>query len=128
MGTWGVGPFDSDSAGDLIASLMKPIERVVKAKTDRTAQDYYEAARAAAQVIMLAAGTDILGGPSLYTVLDALKRIHTDKEWLRRFRDPRPIYRRTAKEVGECQALIDRLNKRQSARTRVLRRAKRRTR
>src|SRR5579863_5729199 len=31
MGVWGEGPFDHDSAGDLIASLAKPIRKLLEA-------------------------------------------------------------------------------------------------
>jgi len=87
MGTWGEGPFDNDAAGDLVAGMMKSINKVVE-KDDRYS---YEAARACAQFVLAAHGTDILGGPGLAPLIRALARIRMNREWVGGFRRPRKI-------------------------------------
>jgi hypothetical protein len=91
MGTWGYGPFDSDDAGDMLVKLSKSIERVVNATADTYASECYSEARAAIQILLLAHGTDILGGPGLYYPLMALARMRGDAEWLAGFRHPRKL-------------------------------------
>jgi len=87
MGTWGYGPFDSDDAADMIAGLMRPIEKVVALKKAPRAYQYNQA-RAACQIILLAHGTDVLDGPSLDKVLRALARMRGDVEWLASWLEP----------------------------------------
>ena len=94
MGVYGTGPFENDDASDMVAKLMDPIRRVLKFPVDvplkrsrgkrfRTrASDYYLEARAAAAIVLMAHGTDILGGPSLELVLEALKKMRSDKRWI----------------------------------------------
>jgi Domain of unknown function (DUF4259) len=101
MGVWGTGPFDNDDASDMVAELMDPIHRVLKFPVDvplrrtrgkhfRTrASDFYSKARAAAAIILLAHGTDILGGPRLELVLQALKKMRTDKKWIETWGHPK---------------------------------------
>lgn len=91
MGTWGYGPFDSDDAGDMLAKLSRSIERVVNRAADTYASEYYNEARAVAQILLLAHGTDILGGSSLHRPLMALARMRTDAEWLAGYRHPRKL-------------------------------------
>jgi hypothetical protein len=67
MGTWGMGPFDNDTAGDMVAAMMKPIHRVLdlplsapnrrsRGKSFRfISSDYYEEARVAAAIILVRA-------------------------------------------------------------------------
>jgi Domain of unknown function (DUF4259) len=99
MGTWGFGPFDSDAAGDMVAGLMKPIRQVVGSKTDDRASDYYCEARAAAQFVMSAHGTDILGGPGLDVVFRALLRMRQDTEWISTWSSPRKLVRSLNDEI-----------------------------
>jgi hypothetical protein len=102
MGIWGTGPFDNDDAGDMVGKMLDPIQRVLDLPLSRDrskrsrgrrfrpiASDYYFEARAAAAIIMLAHGTDVLGGPPLEMVLDALKKMRSDEEWLRGWREGR---------------------------------------
>ena len=91
MGTWGVGPFDNDCAGDLIAKFVKPVDIVATRKSNESASYHYNEARAAAQILLLAHGTDILGGPGLSPVVRALARMRADTEWIGGFRDPKKI-------------------------------------
>ena len=86
MGTWGEGPFDNDDAGDIVAKMMKSIQAVAKGN-DR----YYHEARAYAQFVLAAHGTDILGGPGLTPVIRALARMRMDREWIGAFRSPKKI-------------------------------------
>jgi hypothetical protein len=86
MGYWGYGPFDSDGAADLVAGLMRPVERVLKGGRD--AEAYYGEARAAIELMLCAFGTDILGGPNLGLAKEALDRMLADKAWIERFGDP----------------------------------------
>ena len=99
MGTWGVGAFDNDSAADMVIKLMKPIRIVATRKSSRSASYHYNEARAAAQVVLLAHGSDILGGPDLDLVLRALVRISKDEEWIDNWRDPREIIARLGVEI-----------------------------
>jgi Domain of unknown function (DUF4259) len=99
MGTWGFGPFDNDAAGDMVAGLMEPIHRVVGSKTDDRASDYYCEARAAAQFVMSAHGTDILGGPGLDVVFRALLRMRQDTEWISTWGSPRKLVRALNEEI-----------------------------
>jgi hypothetical protein len=85
MGAWGVGPFDNDTAGDMLAKFRKPIERALKSKDD---YDYYEA-RVAAQILVLSHGTDILGGPGLLDVVKLLVMMRSDKEFVSGWKSPR---------------------------------------
>jgi hypothetical protein len=90
MGTWGAGPFDNDDASDLIAGMMRKVQKVVDAKT-RYASDGYNEARAIIQFGLVSHGSDILGGPGLDTSLRALARMRSDVEWLSGWRNPRKI-------------------------------------
>ena len=96
MGTWGVGPFDNDGAADMISGLVKPVEIVETRRSNDSAQNYYNEARAAAQFLLLSHGTDILGGPGLLQVVRAIARIRSDAEWISHFRSP-----------GTCMAQLD---------------------
>lgn len=98
MGSWGTGPFDNDTAGDMAASFTKYIDAVINAKPAR-ASDHYAAARAAVQFILAAHGTDILGGPSLRPALQALRRIRADDEWLEEWSTPQGIRLSLDKEI-----------------------------
>jgi hypothetical protein len=94
MGVWGSCPFDNDRASDLVADLMGPINKVLELPIDvplkRTrgkrfrsrASDHYFEARAAASLVLLAHGTDVLGGPPLTQILEALQKMRSDEEWL----------------------------------------------
>lgn len=100
MGTWGTGPFDNDTAGDMVARLSKDVTRVVEAKTDRTARYRYHSARAAVQFMMISHGTDILGGPSLELAVKALARMRSDTECLADYRDPKKIAKALSEEMA----------------------------
>lgn len=95
MGTWGVGPFDNDTAGDMVAKLSRMIDRVVNApptaRGNGQARALYEEARVAARFVAVAHGTDILGGPSLAPVVQMLCRMRSDDDWLANYRNPREI-------------------------------------
>ena len=106
MGTWGTGPFDNDSAADMIAGFMKPIEKVIGAKSDRTAQNYYHEARASAQIVLMAHGTDVLGGPEISTLAKALERMRNDSEWIATWRDPAKIRKALDKEIRAIKRKI----------------------
>jgi hypothetical protein len=117
MGIWGTGPFDNDTAGDMVAKMMVPIDRVLKLPISApfrevtlslkkrgsqsrkivrrrrsrvyskpVASDHYVAARAAASILLHSHGTDVLGGPSLHRVLEALEKMRADKDWLETWR------------------------------------------
>ena len=103
MGTWGVGPFDNDDAADMIAKLTKSIQ-IVEARKD---QYRYNEVRAAAQFILLAHGTDVLGGPGLLQVVRALARIRSDAEWIGGFRTPNTIANALEAEI---QAVVLRMH------------------
>lgn len=100
MGVWGMGPFDSDDAGDMVAGLSDKITRVVMAKTDARARDYYNEARAVVQIVLLTHGTDILGGGGLDALFKALIRMRSDTEWLAGWKQPKLIARRIEKEIS----------------------------
>jgi len=87
MGAWGVGPFDNDTAGDMLAKFKAPIKRALKSKDD---YDYYEA-RVAAQILTLSHGTDILGGPGLTDVVKLLVMMRSDKDWVSGWKSPRKM-------------------------------------
>ena len=99
MGAWGEGPFSNDRAADLIATLAEPIQKVVDARTNASARQYYEEARAGVQFLLVSHNTDILGGPSLETALMALVRMREDVEWLSGWRSPEKIARTLHNEL-----------------------------
>lgn len=101
MGTWGLGPFDNDAAGDFVAKLTKPIERAL-ALRDPT----YNEARACAQFLVLSHGTDLLGGPGLVNVVKLLVKMRSDKEWISNWNSPRKIANVIDKEI---EAVLDRM-------------------
>lgn len=101
MGAWGEGPFDNDDAGDLAASMMRRIDPALDRRKDADASYHYANARAAAQFVMLAHGTDILGGPSIDKVVDLLVRMRTDQEWLASWREPKRVARALDEELLE---------------------------
>ena len=88
MGTWGKGPFENDRAADMVAGMTKYVHRVLEAKTDGTAREHYAEARAAGQFILAAHGKDVLGGPSILDVLQALARMRSDSEWMGEWKAP----------------------------------------
>ena len=107
MGVWGTGPFDSDDAADMVAGLVDHIDRVNHGSSKPSrgkrrgllVRGHYSAARAAAQFVLLAHGTDILGGPGLAPVVRALARMRMDREWLAGYRQPRKIASALDKEL-----------------------------
>jgi Domain of unknown function (DUF4259) len=104
MGAWGEGPFDNDNAADMIGGLTNHVRFVVEAKTDRTASRGYNECRAAIQLILLAHGTDILGGPDLQMCMNALIRIRQDeKNYIDTWRDPRTICKQLDKEIAQVK-------------------------
>jgi len=107
MGIWGIGPFDTDRASDMIAGLMKPIRLAATRKSDHSAQYHYEEARCAAQLVLVAHGHDILGGASLETVLRALVRIRNDHDWVGGRRHSGPYRRALDQEIDAVLARLD---------------------
>jgi len=101
MGCWGYGPFDCDSAADMVAKLTKPI--VLAATRKRCASYHYGEARAAIQMILLAHGTDILGGPPLAMCLDALTRIVGDEQYVNDFKEPLKAATQLRKELRQVK-------------------------
>ncbi len=101
MGVWGYGPFDNDTAGDMIAKLAQDVRRVTEAKTDAAARYRYDSARAAAQFMLLAHGTDILGGPPIEIALRALARMRGDTAWLASMREPKQLARELNAELDD---------------------------
>ena len=101
MGAWGEGPFDNDDAGDMVSRLMDPVRVVANPKNHLRAYRQYAEARAAARFILLAHGTDLLGGPSLETVLFALVRMRCDVEWLGSWRSPRTVAKKLDGEIED---------------------------
>ena len=104
MGCWGYGPFDNDRAGDMVAVLSKDVKRVVAAKTDAAARYRYDSARAGAQFMLLAHGTDILGGPSIELAVEALARMRSDTAWLASMREPKRLAKRLDEELNAVLA------------------------
>lgn len=100
MGTWGYGPFDNDQAGDMVARLFQDVKRVVNAKTDSAARHRYTSARVGAHVMLLAHGTDILGGPNMELAVKALARMRSDTDWLATYREPRKIAKALTEELA----------------------------
>ena len=99
MGTWGVGPFDNDCAADIIAGLTKSL-RIVETRKSNTSAQYNEA-RVAAQFLVLAHGTDILGGPELLQVVRVLARIRSDADWIADFKSPSTYMARLDQDLDE---------------------------
>lgn len=98
MGSWGMGPFENDRAGDMIAGFTKPITKLLCASEEH-ARDHYEEARAAIAIITIAAGSDILGGPDLDDCLAALNRIRNDDAWLDNWKDGNAIRRAIDEQI-----------------------------
>lgn len=111
MGIWGVGPFDNDAAGDMVGGLSKIIEKV-NSQYDRRplsiekARYYYTDARAAAQFVLLAHATDILGGPSLEPVVRLLAHMRSDAGWIASFKQPKKIAKALEDELNEVMTRI----------------------
>lgn len=97
MGVWGVGPFDNDSAADMICLMLKPVHRVVRSKTNEKVRYEYLEARAIAQIVLLAHPR----GPYLETVLRALVRMRSDGEWLGTWREPQSVMMKLNAEIME---------------------------
>jgi hypothetical protein len=120
MGSWGTGPFDHDDAGDMIAGLMRPLKKVVERKSNRSVRYNYQAARAAIQVLLVAYGTDILGGPCLEDATTALKRMLSDEEWLNGWRNPFDIAAQLRSEIRQVRRVQTYWATRQTARDRLI--------
>lgn len=90
MGCWGYEPFDNDGAADMIAGLLDPVRKLLKASGGMASTYYYEA-RAAIELATVAAGTDILGGPSLQLGIDALDCMLADEKWIGSAREPEEL-------------------------------------
>jgi hypothetical protein len=103
MGSWGEGPFNNDSAADMLAVLGRHIETAIKRKSNRAASYHYDNARAAIQILVISHGTDILGGLSLQPALEALERIKADEEWIDNWRNPRAIVKQLDKEIRQVK-------------------------
>lgn len=95
MGVWGTGPFDNDDSADMIAGLARRVYRVL----ERNDSDDYGEARAAAAFVLLAHGTDVLGGPGLDVVLEALVKMRENNGWLAGYRQPQQIATALDKEI-----------------------------
>ena len=106
MGVWGEGPFDNDAAGDMVAGLTKYVSDVVDAKTDDRARDHYYEARFAIEFIVLAHGTDILGGAPLQNTIKALVRMRNDREWLSEWKSPRRIAKALEAQIERVYEII----------------------
>ena len=100
MGAWGYGPFDNDSAADMVALLMRDVKIVAERKSDDSARYRYASARAAVQILLLAHETDILGGTSLEMGARALSRMRKDQEWLGTWDDPQAVASAINAEMG----------------------------
>ena len=112
MGAWGEGPFDNDTAGDVVAKMMEPCRAIDAATSDQEARRYYAAARVGIQVRLLAHGTDILGGAPLRPALDALQRMRADAEWLAGWRPPKKIKTALDKEIEAVKRAMKKKPKR----------------
>lgn len=132
MGVWGTGPFDNDTASDMVADLMDPIRKVLELPLSvprknrhrgknlrHIASDYYDEARVSAAFLLFAHGADILGGPSLQTVLDALQKIRSDEEWLGSWKKTDDIRKALDSQIRAIKAkdssLLQQVQSRQSA-------------
>jgi hypothetical protein len=104
MGIWGTGPFDSDSAGDMLATLAHHVNLAATRKTNETASYHYAAARAVIPLLVLSHSTDILGGPSLEPALKALVRMRLDDVWLSGWRTPKKIAAVLDRELDQVLA------------------------
>lgn len=109
MGSWGMGPFDNDDAADMVAGLSRHIG---KANGKRRPDNHYLAARAATRVLLMTAGTDILGGPSLDEALACLRRMRDDEAWIGGWKSPRALCRILDREIADVTGAIHRLNSR----------------
>jgi hypothetical protein len=90
----------------MIAGLMKPIEKVLKLKTPRSRAYYYGEARCAAKLVFSAHGTDILGGPSLGPILDLLRIMRADDEWLDDWKDKTTVIAALNKEIAAVRRVM----------------------
>lgn len=115
MGIWGVGPFDNDDAADMVAKLSTIIDKA-NAQADRRplslslslsrARRHYTDARAAAQFVLLARNTDILGGPALQPIVKLLARMRSDAGWLATWKQPAKIAAELEHELDNVMSLI----------------------
>lgn len=115
MGSWGTGPFDNDDAANMTASMIDHVKKVVNGSVEPATRGrrrgllvryHYQAARFGVQVILMARGTDILGGPSLHDCLKALLRIRQDEEWLHDWQDPEQIKSAIDREIVQVNLAL----------------------
>jgi hypothetical protein len=105
MGSWGTGPFDNDSACDMVIGFTTPIKKVLHG---RAGSYGYDEARAAVQFIALTHGKDILGGASMLDALELLRRMRADKEWIAGSKIPRRLVAALNREIKQVQGIIKR--------------------
>lgn len=104
MGHWGYGPFDNDTAADMVARLADHVRQVVHARTMSEARESYDEARVAIQVMLLAHGKDILGGPSAVMAIEALALIRRDVEMFSGSKEPLVYAQTIEKEARQIIA------------------------
>ena len=97
VGSWGVGPFDSDDAGDMITNLMGSVRRVSGDERRSMPASYYY------QEVLASHGNDILGGPDLKPAREALKVMLRDTKWIDGWRSPIKIRAQLEKELDQIE-------------------------
>lgn len=96
MGSWGFKAFDSDRAGEFMGDvqnlLAKPINKVNTTWKRPTAQQYYDAARAAAMSLLaLSVASGTIGEDVLADAMSALDFMRHDEAWLREYTNPSKV-------------------------------------
>lgn len=101
MGTWGTGPYESDSAGEWLSeTLVPPIEKALKKGSDADAR------------VAAAALTDYLGkhesvADLVDLAIERLEDILEDEDYVESFTDPAAAKRAVKSQIRKLRKMRD---------------------
>lgn len=108
MGAWGYGPFDNDDASDVVASILKPILKVSRAKKPE-----HEEVIAAVHILLIFLDSkklenDIYAAEIWPIVLrDKLKNALNDQEWIQSWDNPNAVKANIRRDLRKLNKWID---------------------
>lgn len=108
MGTWGVKPFENDSAGDLIYEIFGKLEKIINHAIGRH-WSRSDSGEVRAAIVLYTAIHNVFGyrmdADSKQGMLTYLKTISTDPEYLNDWRSPKAVKVQILKEITELKKL-----------------------
>jgi hypothetical protein len=111
MGTSGLGPFDSDDAGDLIDTIQAKLLRLVKRATKGKYRNYrYQEARAATELMVIISAYGYV--PEIDTLIQVHEEMRADKNWLSSWDDPAAIKACLIEQLQRLRQIRNRQNRR----------------